>query len=115
MAEALARKYGSDVLEATSAGLSPALNTQVSTRSVLAEKNIDLGAHCPRRYTDLDLKQYDLVINMSGHKITAPGVPLETWDVRDPYGGSDDDFRATRELLEMMVMRLILRIRTSKL
>ncbi|MEJ7608974.1 MAG: hypothetical protein WKF37_22540, partial [Bryobacteraceae bacterium] len=66
-------------------------------------------------YRDFNLKQFDLVVNMSGLKIADPGVPIETWDVKDPYGGSDDDFRATRELLEMLVMRLILRIRTRKI
>ena len=54
MAEAMARKYGSDVLEVRSAGLTPAMNTTPFTRSVLQEKNVDLGDHLPRRFRDLD-------------------------------------------------------------
>jgi arsenate reductase len=116
MAEALAKKYGSDVIEASSAGSSPAMIHQVPTRAVLAEKNIDLGEHVPRFYQDLDLLRFDIVVNMSGRPIQIPRGPrLETWDVRDPYGKSEDHFRETRETLERMVMNLILRIRTKKI
>lgn len=116
MAEALARKYGSDVLEVSSAGLMPQLNAHAYTRSVLKEKNVELGDHLPRRFRDLDLSQYDLVVNMTGSPLSANlGVPVENWDVEDPYGGTEDDFRTVREVIEMAVMHLILRVRTGKL
>ena len=116
MAEALARKYGSDVLEASSAGLTPAINTTPYTRKVLEEKNVDLGDHVPRRFYDLDLSQYDLIVNMSGSMLPKNlGVPVEDWQVDDPMGRSEDDFRAAREVIEMLVMRLILRVRLGKL
>lgn len=85
MAEALARKYGSDVLEVSSAGLTPAINTTPYTRKVLEEKNVDLGDHVPRRFRDLDLSQYDLIVNMSGTALSKNlGVPVEDWQVDDP-------------------------------
>ena len=116
MAEALARKYGSDVLEVSSAGLTPAINTTPYTRKVLEEKNVDLGAHVPRRFHDLDLSQYDLIVNMSGTMLPKNlGVPVEDWQVDDPMGRSESDFRAAREVIEMLVMRLILRVRLGKL
>jgi arsenate reductase (thioredoxin) len=116
MAEALARKYGSDVLEVSSAGLTPAINTTPYTRKVLEEKNVDLGDHVPRRFYDLDLSQYDLIVNMSGSMLPKNlGVPVEDWQVDDPMGRSEDDFRAAREVIEMLVMRLILRVRLGKL
>ena len=116
MAEAMARKYGSDVLEVGSAGLTPALNTTPFTRSVLQEKNVDLGDHYPRHFRDLDLKKYDLIVNMSGAGLPKTlGVPVEEWKVDDPMGGSEDDFRAAREAIEMLVMGLILRVRSGKL
>lgn len=116
MAEALARKYGSDVLEVSSAGLSPAVNTTPYTRTVLAEKNVDLGDHMPKRFRDLDLKQYDLIVNISGSTLpNNVGVPVEEWRIEDPMGGSEDDFRQAREEIEMLVMRLILRVRLGKL
>ncbi len=115
MAEAMAKKYGSDVIVASSAGLSPALQTHVMTRTVLREKNVDLGAHMPRRLSEQKLSDYDLLVNMSGAKLpTNLGVPVENWDVADPFGHSDETFRACRDLIEMLVMGLILRIRTGK-
>jgi arsenate reductase (thioredoxin) len=116
MAEAMARKYGADVIEPSSAGLSPQMNNHAFTRSVLKEKNVELGDHLPRRFRDLDLREYDLVVNMSGSMLPANiGVPVENWNVDDPYGGTEDDFRQAREVIEMAVMRLILRARLGKL
>jgi arsenate reductase (thioredoxin) len=115
MAEAFARKYGDDVIEASSAGLSPALNTSSLTRTILMEKNVDLGDHLPRRFRDLDLKSYDLIVNISGQRLPSNlGVPVENWDVKDPFGGESEDYRRAMEQLEMLVMRLILRIRAGK-
>jgi arsenate reductase len=115
MAEAMARKYGSDVIVASSAGVSPATNNCAEVREVLKEKNVDLGNHLPRRFRSLDLGHYDLIVNMSGSEISADTeVPVENWTVEDPYGGSDDDYRRARDTIEMGVMRLILRIRTGK-
>jgi len=116
MAEALARKYGSDVLEVSSAGLTPQLSSHAYTRSVLKEKNVDLGDQIPRGFRDLNLSEYDLIVNMSGATLPSSiGVPVENWDVEDPYGGSEDDFRTAREVIEMAVMHLILRVRLGKL
>jgi arsenate reductase len=116
MAEAFAKKYGSDVIEASSAGLAPALNTYSLTRSVLMEKNVDLGDHIPRKFREVDLTKYDLIVNISGQRLASNlGVPVENWDVKDPFGGAADDFRRAMEELEMLVMRLILRIRMGKI
>ena len=83
---------------------------------MLAEKNVDLGDHLPRRFRDLDLTEYDLIVNMSGSALPKTiGVPVEDWPVDDPMGGSEDDFRQARETIEMLVMRLILRERLGKL
>jgi arsenate reductase (thioredoxin) len=116
MAEAMARKYGSDVLEPSSAGLAPAMMNTPFTRSVLTEKNVDLGDHLPRRFRDTDPKNFDLIVNMSGSPLPRNlGVPVEEWNVDDPMGRSEDDFRKTRETIEMLVMRLVLRARLGKI
>ena len=116
MAEALARAYGSDVINAQSAGLTPALSTSPLTRMVLKEKNIDLGDHLPRALKEVDLDTVDLIINMSGRKVTGNGgkVPVQDWDVPDPIGAPQTVYREVCAQLEMMVMRLILQIRTGK-
>ena len=92
------------------------MNTTPYTRSVLQEKNIELGDHLPRRFRDLDLKDYDLIVNMSGIGAAEDNrSPVEDWKVDDPMGGTEDDFRAARETIEMLVMHLVLRARLGKL
>jgi protein-tyrosine-phosphatase len=116
MAEALTRKYGSDVIDPSSAGLAPALNTASLTRAVLLEKNVDLGDHLPRRFRELDLSEYDLVVNMSGQTLPSNlGIPVENWPIKDPFGGTDEEYRRARDEIEMLVMRLILRARAGKI
>jgi protein-tyrosine-phosphatase len=116
MAEAMARKYGSDVLVPSSAGLSPAFNNHALTRSVLAEINIDLGDHVPRNFSEIELGKYDLIVNMSGSPLSRTvNMPVENWDVMDPIGKKEPEFRAVRADIEMRVMQLILRLRTGKL
>ena len=115
MAEAYAKKYGSDVIEASSAGVSAALNTHGLTRSVLKEKNVDLGDHLPTKFRNVNLSRYDLIVNMSGQPLGNVGVRVETWNVKDPMGGDETDFRRASDDIEMKVMNLILRIRTGKI
>ena len=116
MAEALARKYGSDVLIAQSAGLTPAVVTTPLTRLVLLERNVDLGDHMPRSLDEVDLPSFDLVVNMSGMKLpSSVRTSTEDWPVPDPYGAAEPAYRKACDDIESRVMRLILRIRTGKL
>ncbi len=116
MAEALARKYGADVLTVQSAGLAPAVTTTPHTRAALAERNVDLGDHRPKGLHEVDLNRLDLVINMSGESMPIGlHAPLEVWNVPDPYGFDLPAYRKACDLIEQQVMRLILRARTGKL
>lgn len=115
MAEAFARKYGSDAIVASSAGLAPGSDPSEEIRGVLLEKNVDMGDHLPRRFRDIDLRKLDLVVNLSGKPLKDDlGVAVENWNVKDPYGGTMEEYRRARDEIEMAVMRLILRIRTGK-
>jgi len=115
MAAAMARKYGSDVIVPYSAGTAPASAAEEFTRTVLAEKNIELGEYVPKRFSDLNPRSFDMVVNISGSRLSGTdGVLLESWNVEDPVGQSDEALRKVRDELEMRVMQLILRIRTGK-
>lgn len=116
MGEALARKYGSDVIVADSAGLTPAVVTTHLTRLVLRERNVDLGDHLPKSLDEVDLTRCDLIVNMSGVKLPSTiRIPVEEWLVKDPYGALEPAFRMACDDIESRVMRLILRARTGKL
>jgi protein-tyrosine-phosphatase len=115
MAEALARKYGSDVIDVSSAGIFPAAAAHRLTRAVLTEKNVELGEHVPRNLRDIKVADYDLIVNMSGADLGFADVPVLNWDVDDPVNGAEPEFRRAREEIEMRVMQLILRVRAGKI
>jgi arsenate reductase len=109
MAEGFARSYGSDVIAAHSAGLAPAVSVAPLTRTVMLEKNIDIGDAFPKGI-DFAIRQgIDLIINMSGTKLPLQSVvEVQDWEVRDPIGESEEVYRTVRDQIEQRVMRLIL-------
>jgi arsenate reductase (thioredoxin) len=112
MAEGFARCYGSDVLEAESAGLAPAAIVQPMTKKVMEEKNINLNGIIPREIASLDLNSFDLIVNMSGRKLPVnAAADVQDWAVEDPIGKDEAVYIAARDKIEMRVMRLILELR----
>jgi arsenate reductase (thioredoxin) len=117
MAEAFAKAYGSDVLEAQSAGLAPALALAPLTHAVMLEKNIDLGDFYPKEMNRIQgsVDDMDLIVNMSGYELQLRNpVRVEEWDVHDPIGESEEIFREVRDELERRVLALIETLRASK-
>lgn len=113
MAEALARAYGSDVMVAQSAGLSPATIISPVTRQVLAERNLNIDAHFPKSVTIAAREPFDVIVNMSGHPINLPASRSLTWPVRDPIGESEAVYRTVLQQIENLVMGLILELRNQ--
>lgn len=114
MAEGFARAYGSDVMAAESAGLTPAISLAPLTHKVMLEKNIDLGHKYPRSVSTLE-GRFDLVINMSGQPLPKEiKAAVEEWDIPDPIGESEKVYRQVRDQIEQRVMRLVLGMRSRK-
>lgn len=114
MAEGFARAYGADVLEAASAGISPAAIVQPLTRQVLAARNVNIDMQFPKGMEILAREQFDLVVNMSGQKLPlAPGANVREWPVRDPIAQPQAVYEAVAGEIEGLVMRLILELRSS--
>ena len=112
MAEGFANCYGSDVLRATSSGLAPTPIVAQETVLTMAEKNIDISGHYPKKFDPLAANRADLIVNMSGFELPGnPTVPVEEWKVRDPFGSSMQVYAESANDLEMKVMGLILRLR----
>lgn len=112
MAEGFARRYGSDVLEPASAGLTPASIVQPLTKKVMEAKNINIDQQWPKNLNSVPLRSFDLIVNMSGSKlpVAVPGE-VRTWAVEDPIGQPEEVYVAVREQIEMLVMLLILELR----
>jgi arsenate reductase (thioredoxin) len=115
MAEGFARRYGPDVMEAASAGLSPAGTVQALTKKVMEAKNINIDDQYSKSLNSVPVRSFDLVVNMSGTKL--PGrLPMEVrnWDIQDPIGRPEEEYVAVRERIEMQVMMLILELRREE-
>jgi arsenate reductase len=113
MAEAFARKYGSDILTVHSAGLAPARTLPPLTRQVLTEKNIPWEGQFPKGLESFTGERFEVVVNLSGKRLppVLANTRLIEWDVRDPIGESESVYRAVAAQIEGLVMRLILELR----
>ncbi len=115
MAEAFAKAYGGDAVEAESAGLAPVLAVPEITKAMMREKGIDMGGHFPKALVHMDLKSYDMIVNMSGMPIHAPqGVNVEVWHIDDPVGAGDRKMREVRDEIEQRVTGLLIRLRRQQ-
>jgi len=117
IAEAIARHSASDIITASSAGISPLGRIQDMTRRVLLERGITIDGQYSKGLHDHTLLQpTDLIINMTG----IPGSSLfagrryEDWNVEDPYGEDMETYRRICDDIEGRVADLAARLRASQ-
>ena len=113
MAEAFARTYGSDVMEAHSAGLSPATIIAPLTRKVLSGKNLNIEGQFPKGIDLFSRVKFDVIVNMSGMPMMTESARIVEWLVPDPIGKTEEVYRAVESQIEDLVMRLILELRAA--
>ena len=112
MAEGFARTYGSDVLVAASAGLSPAHRVASDTIRAMEEKNIDIRAQYPKSLRQLGRAEFDIVVNMSGSFLPEKVAGLIVdWEVADPVFMEYGEHCGIRDDIERRVMQLIIDLR----
>lgn len=114
MAEALARHHAADVIEPFSAGISPLGSIAEGTRQVLLERGISVGEQRSKGPSEADVDAADLIVNMTGipgKALFQPALPLEDWDVGDPYGEDLAVFRTICDEIEVKVLDLAERLR----
>jgi arsenate reductase (thioredoxin) len=112
MAEGFARRYGSDIMEVRSAGLAPASIVQSLTKKVMEQKNINIDDQYPKDLVTIPMAGLDLMINMSGSKVSLQGpMQIQEWQIEDPIGKSEELYIQVRDQIENLVMRLILQLR----
>lgn len=135
MAEALFRhRIGSDSdWRATSAGIYASAGCPASANSTeaLRELNIDLTGHQSQPLTDKLVEEADLIVTMTqAHRyyilesfpevgnrvflINSFGTSKVPADVSDPFGGSLNTYKNTRDEIDRALSDLILFIRTGK-
>jgi len=116
MAEAIARHYASDIIEAESAGVSPLGFIDNTTQRVLRERGISLEGQFSKGLRTHTLKKPDLIVNMSG----VPGASLfagktfEDWRVQDPFGEDIEIHRLVCDDIEARIKTLSARLRRTQ-
>ncbi|SHK37039.1 Protein-tyrosine-phosphatase [Anaerobranca californiensis DSM 14826] len=116
MAEGWAKKLGSDVIEAYSAGTEEYPEVKPLAVEVMEEAGVDMSEHRPKLLKDIPSK-VDIVITM-GCNVDCPYLPCnhrEDWGLTDPSGGPIEGFRVTRDLIKEKVENLIERIKKGEL
>jgi len=117
MAEALARHFHSDTMEASSAGISPFGRIVDPTRAILLERGISIGAQYSKGLREAPAEKVDLVVNMSGlpgRSLFASSRVLD-WDVGDPYGESLGVYREICDTIEERLQELAACIRKEEI
>ena len=116
MAEGWAKKLGRDVLEVYSAGTENYPEVKPLAVEVMEEAGVDMSSQKPKLLSDIPA-ELDIVITM-GCNVDCPNVPSkhrEDWGLDDPSGGTIEDFRETRKLIEEKVKKLILRVKNNEM
>lgn len=109
IAEGLARKLGSDVLEAWSAGSKPSGKVNEKAVQVMRERGIDLSRHTSKGLADLPPISWDYVVTM-GCGDACPNVSSRAkldWQIPDPKNLSLPEFRQICDQIEAKIREFI--------
>jgi len=116
MAEGWAKKLGSDVLDAYSAGTENYPEVKPLAVQVMEEAGVDMSSHKPKLLSDIP-PELDILITM-GCNVACPFVPSkhrEDWGLTDPSGGPIENYNETRDIIKQKVEELILRVKNNEL
>ncbi len=117
MAEAIAHRDAADVIEASSAGLTPLGRVESMTKQTLANNGFPWEKLTSKPVLVSTLEAADIVINMSGlpGELAFKGsAKVEDWCVQDPYGADAELYQRIFEDIERRVAELAERLRNSK-
>ncbi len=108
MAEALARHFHGNLLQACSAGLRPLGYIVRETLLVLAEEGISTSGLWSKGVEDIDWERCVAVVNLSEHSLAGRLPPENTLrvihrPVTDPFGRSLAVYRQTREAIRRLL------------
>ncbi len=117
MAEAIARYDAADVIEASSAGLSPMGSIAEQTKQTLILNGYSANGLTSDTLTREAADAADIIINMTGK----PGdetfwdqEKVEDWMVQDPYGAVPETYQRVFEGIKRRVNQLALGLRENR-
>jgi protein-tyrosine-phosphatase len=110
IAEALTRHLCGGRWEAASAGLEPLGWVAQETKAVLAEIGVDTQDLRSKSLAEMNLQDYQLLINLSEHYLNRV-IPPEYMDrliqrpVPDPFGGSLEEYHQIVKAIKEIILR----------
>jgi arsenate reductase len=111
MAEAFANAYGTGMITATSAGVTPGERVNNTVVQAMWEKGLDISRNHPKLITEEMIHEADRVITM-GCSVAevCPAVFISVvvdWKLEDPKGQPIQKVREIRDEVERLVKALI--------
>lgn len=112
MAEGFARAYSDGKIKVRSAGTAAYGEVVRPTIEVMREKGIDISRHTSEQLTSDQLEWADVIVSMADYTAeelcpdSFQGIKID-WHIHDPYGGSMDAYRISRDEIEYRVKLLI--------
>jgi len=111
MAEAFAKHYGKDKIEASSAGTMPSGDVNPVVVQVMREKGIDISTNKPKLIDNQMVQEVDMIIVMGcGADGFCPAPLLDKvvdWELEDPKNKPMEKVREIRDEIERRVKKLI--------
>ena len=111
MAEAFARVYGKDKVEAFSAGTMPTKEVNPVVVQAMLEKGIDLSTSKPKLIANQMVQEADMIIVMGCSAEGFCPAPLLNkvvdWGIEDPKGKPIEKVREIRDEIERKVKTMI--------
>ena len=116
MAEAITRYDAADVIEASSAGLSPMGSIAEQTKETLILNGYSADGLTSDLFTRQAADAADIIINMTGtqREIFWHPEKVEDWVVQDPYGSAPETYQRVFEGIKRRIDQLALGLREKR-
>ena len=117
MAEAIARYDAADVIEPSSAGLSPLGTIAEQTRQTLVQNGYSANGLTSDALTREGADAADIIINMTGQLVEEAfwdQAKVEDWMVQDPYGAAPETYQRVFEGIKRRVDQLAQGLRENR-
>jgi protein-tyrosine-phosphatase len=117
MAEAIARYDAADVIEASSAGLSPLGSIADQTKQTLMQNGYSANGLTSDVLTREVADAADIIINMTGRQREETfweQEKVEDWMVQDPFGAPPETYQRVFEGIKRRVNQLALGLREKR-
>jgi len=103
------RALGGDNIDVYSAGSDPGDQLNPIAVAAMHERNIDITAAAPQRWTEEMARAADVIVTMGcGDECPIyPGTRTVDWDLRDPSGQGIEIVREVRDEIEQLVVSLV--------